>query len=138
LQNVLAGFIVGYAISLVVAPSLAFAALRRNRASTLAHAIAPPGTNVVALSILMQFGAMLIFTAIGIILGLALDGLQARRPDGGLGSPNLIYTIIVLALTVAAMIPALLVPSARRYALPGAVALAVAYGWFMPWLAKLA
>ena len=134
---VFAGFVVGYALSLALAPFLAIALLRNNRPGTLAHAAAPPGTNVVALSIVMQFAAMMLLTAMGMFLGLALDGLEERRPAGGLGSPNLAYTTIVVALTGVIVIPAFAAPNVRRYAAPGAVIFALSFGWVMPWLAEL-
>ena len=138
MASVFAGFVVGYAMSIIVAPVLALALLRNNRPGTLAHAAAPPGTNVVALSVLMQFGAMLVLTAIGIILGLALSGLEDRRPASGLGSPNVAYTALVLILTVVLTLPALAVPSARRYAAAGALVFVAGFGWVTPWVATLA
>jgi len=79
-----------------------------------------------------------VLTGIGLVLGMVLGGIDARRPDGGLGSPNLVYTLLVVALTAVIVIPALAVPAARRYAFVGGALFAAAFGWAMPWLATLA
>ena len=86
----------------------------------------------------VHIGALLVFTAIGIVLGLALGGIEDRRPDGGLGSPNIAYTMLVVALTLVLAIPGLAVPVVRRFALPAAVAFAGLFGWAVPWLAVAA
>lgn len=135
MAEVFAGFVVGYAMSLLAGPLAAYMILRANRAG-LAERIAPPGTNFVALSMVLHFGAMLFFTAVGMLLGLALHGVDARRPADGLGSPNVAYTAIVLALGVALALPAAIVPALRRYAFAGALVFIVAFGWGVPWLAS--
>jgi hypothetical protein len=68
---------------------------------------------------------------------MALAGLEDRRPSGGLGSPNLIYTLLVIALTAVMVIPTIAVPSVRRYTLAGALLFVALFGWAMPWLAEL-
>jgi hypothetical protein len=137
LQEVLAGFVVGYAISLTVAPLGAWLLVSSNDRSGFAQRMAPPGTNFVALSMVVHLGAVLMFTAIGIVLGLVLGGIEDRRPAGGLGSPNVVYTMIVVALTAVVVIPLLIVPALRRSALIGAGVFAVLFGWAMPWLSTL-
>jgi len=134
---VFSGFIVGYAIALLIAPAGAIALVRSNSRSGFAQRIAPPGTNVVALSLVIHFAAILAFTAIGLVLGMALAGIDDRRPDAGLGSPNLVYTLLVLSLTAVIFIPTVAFPSARRYAIGAAATFAIAFGWAVPWLAQL-
>ncbi len=129
-----AGFVVGFAMSLLVAPAAAVLVLRANRAG-LAQRIAPPGTNVVALSMVLHFGAMLVFTGAGMILGIALHGIESRRPDGGLGSPNVVYTLLVVALTAVVALPTAVVPAVRRFTFAFAIVFAAAFGWGVPWLA---
>ena len=102
-----------------------------------AQRFAPDGTNIVALAMVSHFLAFLVLTALGMILGLALHGMEQRRPDSGLGSPNLAYTLLVLALAAAVVIPMLLAPW-RRFALAAAVAGVVLFGWAAPWLAQAA
>ncbi|TAK62367.1 MAG: hypothetical protein EPO22_07535 [Dehalococcoidia bacterium] len=137
MADVFAGFVVGYALALLAAPIGAVALIRSNDRTGLAQRVAPEGTSVVALSVVLHFAAMIVLTALGLILGMALNGIDARRPEGGIGSPNLVYTAMVLALTAVIVIPAMAVPAARRYALAGGVVVAAAFGWAVPWLATL-
>ena len=137
MAEVLAGWIVGFALSIAVSPLGAWAMINANQQEGFARRIAPPGTNVVALSVALHLAALLIFTALGMVLGLALAGIEDRRPDGGLGSPNVVYTTLVIALTAVLVIPTLALPAARRYAVAAAVTFALAFGWAMPWLAML-
>lgn len=137
MASVFAGFVVGYALSLFVGPALAVIIVRSNDRSGMAQRLAPPGTSIIALSVVLHFTAILLFTALGIVLGLALNGIESRRPDGGLGSPNLVYTALVLALIAVVAIPPVAVPAIRGYALAVALVFAAAFGWAMPWLARL-
>ena len=137
MAEVFAGFVVGYALSLLAAPISAIALVRSNHRTGLAQRVAPEGTSVVALSVVLHFAAMIVLTGVGLVLGMALGGIDARRPDGGLGSPNLVYTLLVVALTAVIVIPALAVPAARRYAVIGGAMFAATFGWAMPWLATL-
>ncbi len=134
---VFAGFVIGYAIALFIAPAVAIAIVRTNDRSGLAQQIAPPGTNVIALAVVVHFAAIIVFTALGLVLGMALAGISDRRPDGGIGSPNLIYTLLVVALTATIVIPMMAVPLLRRFAIGTAIVFAALFGWAMPWLAKL-
>ena len=136
--QVFAGFVVGYALALALSPLAALAIVRSNDRTGFAQRFAPEGTNVVALTVVLHFAALLLFTALGMILGLALAGIDDRRPDGGLGSPNVAYTLLVVALTAAIVIPTIAVPAIRRFALFGALIFVAAFGWAMPWLAKAA
>ena len=137
MADVFAGFVVGYALALLAAPVGAIALVRSNDRTGFAQRVAPEGTSVVALSVVLHFAAMIVLTAIGLILGMALNGIDARRPDGGIGSPNLVYTAMVLAFAAVIVIPMFAVPAVRRYALVGGVIFAGAFGWAMPWLATL-
>ena len=137
MAEVFAGFVVGYALALALSPVAAIALVRSNERTGFAQRVAPEGTNVVALSVVLHFAAMIVLTAVGLILGMALGGLEDRRPDGGLGSPNVAYTLIVVALTAVIIIPTIAVPSIRRIALVGAVIFVIAFGWAVPWLAQL-
>jgi hypothetical protein len=79
-----------------------------------------------------------VLTALGIVLGLALKGIEDRRPEGGLGSPNAVYTALVLGLAVVAALPFTFVgPRARVFALASAALAAGLFGWVVPWVAEL-
>jgi hypothetical protein len=135
--EVFAGFVVGFAISVAVAPLGAWMLVSSNDRSGFAQRMAPPGTNFMALSVVLHLVAVLTLTAAGMILGMLLLLLADRRPDGGLGSPNVAYTLIVVALTAVVVIPLMVVPAIRRYAVASALAFAALFGWAMPWLATL-
>ncbi len=137
MADVFAGFVIGYVLAILAAPLGAIALVRSNDRSGLAQRVAPQGTSVVALSVVIHFAAIISFTAIGIVLGMALNGIEQRRPAGGLGSPNFVYTLLVLALTAVSTVPTLAVPAIRRYAVVAALVFAAAFGWAMPWLARL-
>jgi hypothetical protein len=136
LAEVFTGFIVGFSLSIVVAPLGAIMLIRSNDRTGLAQRMAPPGTNVVALSVVLHFAATLLLTMIGMILGLLLLALNDRRPDNGLGSPNVAYTLIVVALTAVVVLPTLVLPPVRRWCVMGAVVFVAAFGWVMPWAAR--
>jgi hypothetical protein len=135
--EVFAGFVIGFAISIAIAPMAAWMLIASNDRSGFAQRLAPPGTNFVALSVVLHLVAILTFTAAGMILGMILMALEDRRPDGGLGSPNIAYTLIVIALTAVVLIPLMILPAIRRYVAISAVVLAALFGWAMPWLATL-
>jgi hypothetical protein len=137
MADVFAGFLVGYAIALLLTPIAAIALVRSNDRSGFARRMAPPGTNVIALAVVLHTAAIISFTAIGLVLGMALAGIDERRSGGGLGSPNVVYTLMVVALTAVLVIPAMAVPAVRRYALAAGAVFAAAFGWAVPWLAKL-
>ena len=65
MAEVFSGFVVGYAMALLVAPLGAIMLVRSNQHTGFAQRIAPPGTNVVALSMVLHFAAMLVLTALG-------------------------------------------------------------------------
>ena len=135
MAEVFAGFLVGFALSIAVAPLGAITLVRSNHRTGLAQRIAPDGTSVVALSVVLHFAAMVVLTMIGMLLGLLLLALNDRRPDNGLGSPNVAYTLTVVALTAAIVMPTLAVAAVRRWCVVGALVFGAAFGWVMPWLA---
>lgn len=137
MEEVFAGFVVGFAISIVVAPAAAIMLIRSNGETGAAQRIAPPGTNIIALSMFLHFLAFLLLTALGMIMGMALAGIEDRRPASGLGSPNLAYTLLVFALTAVVLIPLLFFPW-RRYAIAMSALFLVGFGWVTPWLAQAA
>jgi hypothetical protein len=136
--EVFAGFVVGYALALLATPFAALALIRaRVRSATLARVV-PEGTSLVALSVILHGFAFLAFTALGMVLGLVLMGLEDRSPDAGLGSPNQSFTAFILIVTGIAFLPPLAVlPRARLPLLASAVVFAAAFGWTMPYLSLL-
>jgi hypothetical protein len=137
MAQVFAGFVVGYALALVLGPAAAITIVANNRRTGFAQRIAPPGTNVIALSVVLHVAGIIVLTMVGLVLGMVLAGLDARRPEEGLGSPNLAYTLIVVALTAVLVIPALAVPAVRRWVAVAGVVFVLCFGWALPWLAEL-
>jgi hypothetical protein len=136
-EEVFAGFVVGFALSIIIAPTAAILLVRSNQETGFAQRVAPPGTNIIALSMFLHFLAFLLLTALGMIMGLALGGIEDRRPAAGLGSPNLVYTLLVIAIVAVVVIPLLVMPW-RRYAAAAGFLLLVGFGWVTPWLAQAA
>ena len=137
MAEVFAGFIAGFAFSIIVAPAAAILVVRSSHQTGLAQRVAPGGTNIVALAVVLHILAFFVLTALGMIMGLALAGIEDRRPDSGLGSPNIAYTMIVIALAAALVIPAMLFRW-RAYALAAALLFITIFGWITPWLARAA
>ena len=137
MREVMAGFLVGYVLSFATAPLLALAVVRmRARWPVVARAV-PEQVPVVALSVVLYWFAFMLWTVAGVFLGLILRAVEDRSPEGGLGSPNLVFTILILASTVAVFSPPLFVLRAvRRQVLAMAAVFVGAFGWLMPYLAQ--
>jgi len=131
---VLAGFICGYVVALVAAPAAAIALTRSG--SERIRLVVPSQTSVAALSVVLHLFAFLLFTAVGMLLGLLLMALEERVPEGGLGSPNLVFTGVVLASVVMVVVPiSMVVPGIRRPSVAVGLALAGLFGYLMPYMA---
>src|SRR3972149_6227347 len=93
-----AGVGCGSAVALLFTPLVALMVIdARSRMPYLAKAIAP-NISAVALTVPISLVAFLIWTAIGMVLGLLYRGAEDQAPGSGLGSPNLLYTLVI-ALT---------------------------------------
>jgi hypothetical protein len=135
MAEVLAGFVCGYIVALAATPVAAVTALRSSSARV--RTVVPPRTSVVALSVVLHGFAFLVFTAVGMLLGVLLVALEERAPEGGLGSPNLVFTALVLAFVAITVVPvAVAVPPIRRLAAGLGVGLIVLFGYLMPYLAS--
>ncbi|MGB2694800.1 MAG: hypothetical protein WBD55_06380, partial [Dehalococcoidia bacterium] len=95
MAEALAGFVCGYALAIVLTPVVAIALVRARANSALLGQVLPEGTSFAALSVVLHVFGVLTLTALGLVLGLALAGLEDRNPAGGLGSPNGAFTILV-------------------------------------------
>ena len=137
MSEVFAGFICGYGLALVSAPLLAFALLRlRPRLPLLARAV-PEQVPVVALTVVLFSFTFLVWTGLGIVLGLILMAFEDRMPEGGLGSPSLGFTLLIIFTTAVAFTPvAVMLRSRRRYVIASAVVFLGVFGWLMPYLAQ--
>jgi hypothetical protein len=137
MAEVFAGFVCGYAIALLFTPLVALTIISaRSRVPFLAKAIAP-NISAVALTVPISLFAFLIWTAIGMVLGLLYRGAEQNIPQGGLGSPNLLYTALVFSFgTSALMIIALGLRRLPWQVLVIGVAFVGGFGWAMPYLTR--
>jgi hypothetical protein len=134
----MAGFVCGFALALIATPLAALALVRARVSSPTLARVVPEGTSLVAISVILHGFAFLAFTALGMLLGLALAGLEERSPDGGLGSPNQSFTAFVLISTAVLVAPPFVaLPRLRPALLATALVLASTFGWAMPYLSLL-
>jgi len=135
--EVFAGFVCGYAVALVFTPLVALMIVNaRSRIPYLAKAIAP-NISAVALTVPVSLVGFLIWTAIGMVLGLLYRGAEQNIPEGGLGSPNLLYTALVLSFGGSAlMLIALVLRRLPWQVAVMGVAFVGGFGWAMPYLAR--
>ncbi len=138
MREILAGVIVGYGLALVLAPVAALTLLRLARSSAAVRRAVPERTNLLALIVVVHAFAMYLLAALGLVLGLALKGMEDRWPDGGMGSPNAVYTGLVAAVVVMLALPLAVAGWQWRGAvLMGAGVAAALFGWALPWLAEV-
>jgi hypothetical protein len=133
-----AGFVVGYAFSLLFTGVTAMMVIdARSRVPFLSRAIAP-NISAVQLAVPISLMAFVAWTLVGLLLGLTYRAVRLNLAGGGLGSPNWAFTLGVLAATVAFL--AVVFYGWRRLPRPAlllAAAFAAAFGWGMPHLADL-
>lgn len=138
MAEVMAGFVCGYGLALAVTPIAAIALLRARVSSSYLQRVVPQGTSLIAVSVVLHTFAFLTLTALGILLGLMLAGIEDRSPAGGLGSPNRVFTAFILATGAIAVLPlAVALPRWRAPLLAGGLAFAASFGWLMPYLSLL-
>ena len=137
MSEVLAGLICGYILALVSTPFIALGLVRmRARVPAVARAI-PRQVPFLALAVLVHGFAFMMWTAVGIVFGLILGGIEQRAPAGGLGSPSGVFTLVVVLWTVVASAPIMvLLRPVRRQAAATALLFASLFGWLMPYLAQ--
>lgn len=138
MAEVFAGWVCGYGLAVVLTPIAAIALVRARVSSPLLGQVLPEGTSLVALSVVLHLFGLLALTAVGLVLGLALGGLEDRSPEGGLGSPNGAFTGLVLAISAIAVLPmAVVLPRLRPHLLAGGLLFIAVFGWLMPYLSLL-
>ena len=139
MAEAMAGFICGFALSVLVTPVAAISIVRARVTSPLMRQIVPEGTSLVAVSVVINLFAVLTLTALGLLLGLLLAGIESNNPAGGLGSPNRIFTAFILIITVAAILPIAIARARLRVPLLACGVVFIAtFAWFMPYLASWA
>jgi hypothetical protein len=139
MEEVFAGFVSGYIMALIFTGLVAVMIMQaRSRIPYLVKAIAA-NISAVALAVPISLIAFLLWTAIGMFLGLLYRYTLQEAPGGGLGSPNLLYTLLVISF--AGLSLTAVVATFRR--LPWQVtamglSFVALFGWVLPRLAQAA
>jgi hypothetical protein len=132
--EVFAGFVAGFALSLITTPLLAFTLLSMRAGNGAISRLWPAEANLVAVSMVLHGFTAFALTALGIVLGLVLLGMVGAAV--GAGSLNAPFTLFVAALVLAIFAPlvAIMAPL-RRQLIAYAFVTVLVYGWLMPYLA---
>jgi hypothetical protein len=139
MAEVFAGFVCGFTFSIVATPPFAVWLLNSRDDIPFVRTAVPKGMSVTLLSVPIASFFFLVWTALGLVLGMVLFAADDANPTNGLGSPNLVYTLIVVITAFIVFMPFFaLVRSARRLAFFLAVAYVVLFGWATPILAHYA
>lgn len=78
-----------------------------------------------------------IWGVVGMLLGLALPALQSAAPGGGLGTPNLTYSLgVVTAFMLLASVIAYLLREVWKGVMCVMLTIGVIFGWLIPALAS--
>ena len=138
MAEVFAGFVVGYAFSLLFSAVAAVMVIEaRSREPYLSRAIA---SNISALQLAVPISllAFLAWTLVGMLLGALYRAARINLEGGGLGSPNWPFTLGVLVVTLAFLATVLYAWRRLRWRVVlTAAAFAAMFGWGMPHLAEL-
>ena len=139
----MAAFIAGAAAGLIymlvfvaVVPVMVFSVARdtEHRVGSFVRRVNPT-----TLMLGLVVAAYPVWTLFGGMLGLLYKLSTQTAPGAGLGSGNLMYTLMLALVTMLAVVPAVVI--LRRVAF-GVVAIALAfmgiYGWMLPFLVNLA
>jgi hypothetical protein len=134
MEEVFAGFVAGYTMALLSTPVVAISIVRLRATSPLLARLFPAGISATPLAIILHGALFLVWTALGIVLGLML--LAMRDAGGALGSLNGAFTLFVVALTLAIIAPiAVVLRRVRLATLLAALTIVLVFGWLMPYLA---
>jgi len=139
MAEVFAGFVCGFALSIIATPPFAVWVLKSRDDIPFIRSAVPQGMPLTLLSVPIASFFFLVWTAMGLVFGMVLIAANDAQPQGGLGSPNLLFTVIVLMTAFVLFFPFFaFVRSARRLALFLATAFVVLFGWATPILAHYA
>ena len=137
MAEVMAGFVCGFALSIAATPIAAILIVRARVTSPLMQQIVPQGTSLIAVSVLLHTFFLLTMTAVGMLLGMLLAGLESSNPTSGLGSPNCVYTAFILVTTAIAVLPLSIASARLRVPLMiGGLIFVATFAWFLPYLAS--
>jgi hypothetical protein len=137
MSEVFAGLICGYILALVSTPLVALTLLNMRARFPAVERTVPTQVPFLALAVVIHGFTLMLWTALGMVFGLILSGIEERVPEGGLGSPNGVFTLAVVMWTLVAFAPIIvLLRPVRRQAAAIAILFALLFGWLMPYLAQ--
>lgn len=140
MEEVFAGFVAGYLMAIIFTGLGALTLARaRVRFPSLARAVTTR-LSPVALAVPISLFSFLLWTAAGMILGLVYRGAEANLPEAGLGSPNRVYTAVVLIFALTNLVAVSALGGRRLYwpLIAFFLAFAAVFGWMLPHLAEAA
>jgi len=139
MEEVFAGFVCGIVMSVIATPPFAVWVLNHRDDIPFVRSAVPKGMPLTLLSIPIASFFFLLWTELGLIFGMVLLATNDAGPKGALGSPNLLFTAMVLISAFIIFFPLfVLVRSARRLAVFLALSYVVLFGWATPILAHYA
>jgi len=139
MPEVFSGFVCGFALAIIATPPFALWVLSARDESPFIRNAVPKNLNLALLSVPISSFFFLLWTGLGLVFGMVLIAAENSRPNHGLGSPNLLYTLIMLTTAVIIFLPFYaLIPSARRLVVFLTLTYVGLFGWATPWLAHLA
>jgi hypothetical protein len=137
LRAVVAGFASGVAAAFATTFVALYALTQRVRAGRPFPLRGWERVRPALLGLMFVNGLMLLWSALGLLLGAAYASAESARPAAGLGSPNVLFTVLIAAgvgvvLTIVWYVMRQLHWTAWA---TGAVAV-LAFGWMLPNLAR--
>jgi len=139
MPEVFAGFVCGFTLSIIATPPFALWVLNSRDDIPFIRNAVPKGMSITLLSIPIASFFFLIWTEMGLVFGMLLLAANDANSTSGFGSPNLLFTIVVLTTSIIIFLPFFaLVRTARRLALFLVFSYVVLFGWAMPILAHYA
>lgn len=102
----------------------------------LFNGVLPKGLTPTALMLALALALPIAWGILGILFGLAYRAISQKAPDPGLGSPNLMFTVIILILFVIGSLPLALLRIKGWWALLALnIAFAGIFAWLLPYMA---
>lgn len=135
MEAVIGGWVAGYVMAMVSTVALTAIVIRMRDVAAIERVIARdvPG---MMLAVPISIGTTVIWTFVGVSLGILFEVANLADSGGGFGSPSLSFTsVIVIVAAAAAILPAMLWTSRWWLWVTLGVAFALSFGWLMPWLA---
>ncbi len=138
-RALLSGLIAGTAAAFATTAIALVALVHDERWRGVAPSGLPGGGRVPLplLGVVFVNGLMLAWTALGLVLGAAYLRAEATHPAGGLGSPNRLFTLLVVGAVVLLLFATGYVRGRLTRPMWSTALVAVlAFGWLLPGLAR--